>query len=269
MKKEKSKYVYVFLFSTVAYIIILLRGLPSNNYLDWPSYYLFGDGIELLVCVTVSNFLLLKWISNEQDYFKDSIWVAFFSSIILFIYDSLYLGIIKGFGFSYFDKFWFLWNVYFIIWIEIPITGYLMQKNDLKITKKHFVMLLFAIIAWLLNWWQGSYSNHYLEWALNTKIIRLTNILLILMPIVYFVLRFYSSKDQYFKDAGFLALYLSFIFIWFDFYYLGVSKGYGLSYIKNYWFLTLFYPIFWIEIPIIGWVMQRFMSIDLKSCIET
>ncbi len=266
MKKEKLKYVYIFLCTIVGSILILIRGLPSNHYLDWPSYFLFGDGVELLVGVTVIIYLCLKWLSNEQDYFKDSIWMAVLTSICLLIYDALYLGIIKGYGFSYFDKFWFLWNVYFILLIEYPIIGYLMQKKDTKITKKHFVMLLVAIIAWLLNWWQGSYSNHYLEWALNMKIIRLTNIYLMLLPIVYFVLRFYSSKDQYFKDAGFLALYLSFIFIWFDFYYLGISKGYGLHYIKDYWFVTLFYPIFWIEIPIIGWVMQRFLSIpDLTN----
>jgi len=257
MKKDKVKYVRLFLAASVVYLIFIIRGLPNNHYLDWSIDFQIGDCLELMLITIPLGYLLLKWFSSKQDYYIDSIWLAFFTSVPFFIYDSFYLGIFKGFGLNFIYEFWFLTIFYFIVWIEFPIIGYLMQKDDPKITKKHFIMLLVAIIGWLLHWWEGSYSNHYLDWALNTKIIRLTNILLILLPLVYFVLRFYSNKDQYLKDAGFLALYLSFIFVLFDFFYLNISKGYGLRYIKDYWFVTLFYPIFWIEIPLIGWVMQR------------
>ena len=132
-----------------------------------------------------------------------------------------------------------------------------MHKDDPQITKKHFVMLSIAIIMWLLNLWEGSHSNHYLDWSLNMKIVRLTNILLILMPVVYLALRFNSSKQNYLKDATLLSLYLSCVFVLFDFLYLGIDKHFGLDYIREYWFVTLFYPIFWIEIPLTGCIMQR------------
>ena len=257
MKKEKAKYIYLFLSANVVYLLFIIRGLPNHHYLDWSLEFQIGDCIAIIIFTIPLVYILLKWFSSRQAYFKDSIWFAFFTSVPFLIYDSLYLGVFKGFGFHFFDEFWFLTIFYFIVWIEIPIIGYLMQKNDPKILKMHFVMLLVAVIGWLLNWWEGSHSHHYLDWALNMKIIRLVNIVLILLPIVYFILKFHSNKEQYFKDAVFLALYMSFVFILFDFFYLGISEGYGLRYIKNYWFVTVLYIIFWIEIPLLGWVMQR------------
>jgi len=260
MTKVKAKYVYLFLTACLIYLLFIIRGLPNNHYLDWPQYYHIIDCLELMVVSIPLTYLVLKWFSSPEYYYKDSIWFAFFTSVPFFIFDLIYLGIFENFGINFIYEFWFLTIFYFIVWVEMPIIGYLMQKDDADITKKHIVMLLVAIIGWLLNWWIGLHSNHYLDWTLNLKIIRITNILFILSPIVYFVLRFHSSKDQYLKDAGFLSLYLTFIFVLFDFLYLGISKDYSLRYIIDFWFVTLFYPVFLIEIPLIGLVMKRFRA---------
>lgn len=198
----------------------------------------------------------LRWFSKKKDYFKDSLWFAFCLSVPFVIFDLVYVGIIRGHGFGYFRSFWFLTIFYFIVLIEVPVIGYLMHKEDPQITKKHLMMLSLAIIAWLLNFWEGSHSNHYLDWSLNMKIVRMTNIILIILPIEYFILRFYSDKQNYFREASLLSLYLSSVFILFDFLYLGINKQYWLQYIQDYWFVTIFYPIFWIEIPLVGWYMQ-------------
>lgn len=89
------------------------------------------------------------------------------------------------------------------------------------------------------------------------KIIRLSNVVLLIWPITNIVLRSHSTKDESFKDACLLGLYFSFTFTLFDFLYLGISKGQGLSYIREYWFIVVFYPMFWIEIPLIGWFIRR------------
>ena len=89
------------------------------------------------------------------------------------------------------------------------------------------------------------------------KMARLINVVLILLPIIYLALKLNSSKAQYFKDAVFLALYLTSVFVLFDFFYLAISEDHGLRYLIDYWFVTLLYVIFWIEIPLLGRLMQN------------
>lgn len=113
------------------------------------------------------------------------------------------------------------------------------------------------IIAWLLNSWEGSFRGHYLHWSLNMKSIRLINVALIIWTITYLVLRPNSTRDERLRDACLLALYFSFTFLLFDFLCRGISKGYGLGYVEAYWFIAAFYPLFWIEIPLVGWFMKR------------
>lgn len=257
MAMKTAKYIKFFLIAVVAYLLFLIRGLHNNHYLDWSLDFQISDCIEIMIFTLPIVYFPLRWFSQKTDYFKDSIWFALCLSIPFIIFDIIYVGVIKGHGLEYFKTFWFLTIFYFIVLIEVPIIGYLMHKDDPKITKKHLMMLSIAIILWLLNLWEGSHSNHYLDWSLNMKIVRLINIFLILMPIVYLFLRFYSSKQHYFQDASLLSLYLACVFILFDFFYLGINKHYWLQYIGDYWFVTIFYPIFWIEIPLIGLFMQK------------
>lgn len=257
MKQGKAKYGYLFLVANIIYLFFVIRGLPNRHYLDWPREFQIGDCIAIIIFTIPLVYLVLRWLSRRQDYVNDSFWFAFFTSVPFLVYDAFYLGIFKGFGFGYFGEFWFLTIFYFIVWVEMPLIGYLMQADDPKITKKHLFMLLVAVVAWWLNWWEGSYSHHYLELALNTKLARLINIVLMLLPIIYLVLKFHSSAAQYFKDAVFLALYLTFVFVLFDFFYFAISHGHGLRYLIDYWFVTVFYVIFWIEIPLVGRMMQK------------
>ncbi len=257
MTPRSTKYIKFFLTSTAVYALFIVRGLNNNHYLDWSLDFQIADCIEIIIFTLPVACLSLKRFSAKHDYFKDSIRLALCFSIPYVVFDLVYVGLIRGHGIGYFSTFWFLTIFYFIVLIEIPVIGYLMQKDDPAIVKKHFLILLTAIIAWLLNWWEGSSSGHYLNWSLNMKIVRLTNVVLMIWPITYIVLLFQSTKDESLKDACLMALYFSFVFTLCDFLYLGISKGHGAGYIKDYWFITLFYPIFWIEIPLIGWYMKR------------
>ena len=257
MKKGRAKYFYFFVAANVVYLFFVIRGLPNHHYLDWSREFQIGDCIAIIIFTVPLVYLVLKCFSSKQDYLKDAVWFAFFTSVPFLIYDSVYLGVIKGFGFSFLKEFWFLTIFYFIVWVEMPVIGYLMQIDDPKTTKKHLVMLLIAVVAWWLNWWEGSYSQHHLDLALNMKIARLINIVLMLLPVVYLILKFYSSKTQYLKDTVLLAIYMTFVFGLFDFFYLAISLDYGLRYLIDYWSVTVLYVIYWIEFPLVGRVMQK------------
>ncbi len=257
MKAMKNKHTQMFLICNVIYIIFVLRGLSTNHYQNLGLDYVITDSLEILVWLIPACIMVLKLVSRQDNYFKDSLWLAFYITVPFAVYDSIFLGIIKGFGFNFLSHWWFLTVFYIILWIEFPIVGYLMQAADRKMEKKHFLMIAVSIICWLLNYWMGIYSNHYQAWTLDMKIIRLTNIPLILFPITCFLLRHYSDMNNYIKDSCFLALYLSFAFILFDFYYLAAAKNHGAGYLHDYWFVTLFYPLFWLVVPTTGWIMKR------------
>lgn len=243
-------------FATFIYILFVIRGLPSHHYLDWSLDFKIGDCIEIILFTVPLTYLVLKWFSRKPDYFKDSLWLALSFSVPYAVYDFIFLGLLKGYGLDYPGTFWFLTIFYLIVLVEIPVIGYLMQRDDREVTKSHLLMLVTAVISWGLNWWEGSFSDHFAAWALNMKIIHLVNVVLILLPVGFGVLQFCSTEAGIFKSACWLALYFSFVFILFDFLYLGIARGHGLSYIVSNWHAAALYPLFWIEIPLIGWVAK-------------
>lgn len=257
---KTNKHIHLSLISIAVYALFIVRGLSSNHYQDLSVDFYFVEGIDIFIFLIPTCFLILKLISKKQDYFKDSMWLAFYTTIPFFFFDLIFLGIIKGFGIEFFSKWWFLSIFYFILWIEFPIIGYLMEKNSLKEEKKHFVMLVISIVSYLVIYWGGSFSNHYLEWNQDMKIMRLLNLPLILSIITYSFLRHCSKKESYVKDSLFLAVYMSFFFVVFDFHYLAISKNLGINYLIDYWFVVLFYPLFWVVIPTVGMIMKNSAS---------
>ena len=78
MKKEKAKYIYLFVTATIFYFLFLIRGLHNNHYLDWSLDFQIADCIEIMIFTLPMVYFPLKWISQRENYFKDSIWLAFF-----------------------------------------------------------------------------------------------------------------------------------------------------------------------------------------------
>jgi hypothetical protein len=52
---------------------------------------------------------------------KIAIWYAFYFTVILAIYDSIYCGIYLGYGIKYLWVFWFLSIYYLIPWLLFPL----------------------------------------------------------------------------------------------------------------------------------------------------
>ncbi len=158
------------------------------------------------------------------------------------------------------SQWWFLIIFYPILCVEIPMIGYFMQNNNPENEKKHFIMIAISTICWLLNYWEGLYSNHFQTWAIDLQLTRISNVILLLATITFLFLRYFSDIKNYLKDACFLALYLSFVFILCDYLYLVFVKKSGITYLTDYWFVTVFYPVFWVVVPITGMILQRFLA---------
>lgn len=136
MPLNTAKYFKFFLTAAVVYLLFLVRGFHNNHYLDWSLDFQIADCLEIMIFTLPLAYLPLKWFSTKHDYFKDSIWFALCFSIPYVIYDLVYVGIIRGHGLGFLSTFWFLTIFYFLVLIEIPVIGFLMQQDDPKVAKR-------------------------------------------------------------------------------------------------------------------------------------
>ena len=88
------------------------------------------------------------------------------------------------------------------------------------------------------------------------QLIHCGDIVLLIWPLVYVVLRKISDK-RYFLSSLWFAFYASVPFIILDYIYLHAIKGYDFSYLLTHWYLTIFYLIVWIEMPLIGYYLEK------------
>ncbi len=127
-KLSFKNHLSLLLMSFVTWAIFLLIGLP-DYYQHWPyDLQVLGVIAVTILYVPLGNFLIKKMFPT-QEYFKNSLWLAFYLTVPLFSYDAIYIGLIGGEGLSFIPKYWVLSFFYFSFWIQFPLIGLLMDKN--------------------------------------------------------------------------------------------------------------------------------------------
>ena len=86
-------------------------------------------------------------------------------------------------------------------------------------------------------------------------------ILVIAVTALYFPwgqqsLKWFWSDGQHRQNAWWLALYLTVPLFVYDYLLLAVYKNLGIGFVVPYWYLTLFYFSFWVQIPFIAHRME-------------
>ncbi len=95
-------------YSTTAMILFDLLALPPIWFLVYRRAKLAGPGRGLEVCL----------------------WLAFYISVPLFIYDLAYCGVYLGQSVAFLTKYWYLTVYYILPWILFPPMGLLMDKKN-------------------------------------------------------------------------------------------------------------------------------------------
>ncbi len=114
--------------SFLTWAFFVLVGLP-DYYQSWS----YGASVLTVIGVTILYIplgrLLIKKMFTTNDYFKNSIWLAFYLTVPLFIYDYIFIGIVIGEGIEYIPKYWILSFFYFSFWIQFPLIGLVMERD--------------------------------------------------------------------------------------------------------------------------------------------
>jgi hypothetical protein len=112
-------------------------------------------------------------------------------------------------------------------------------------------LLVSVTVAWFLFWVAGL-PNYYRQYSTPVMI---GFDIVVLLPF-WFVL--YSSIRKGQKGTGFtysiwLAFYVTIPLFFYDLIYCGFVLGYGISFIWEYWYLSVYYVLPWLFLPPTGW----------------
>ena len=133
--------------------------------------------------------------------------------------------------------------------------------------RKHIILFAIASLVWLVFWIAGlpdyykQYSNNFMLWL----------VLLLLPPlewiIVFTLRRIHQRRRLIF--ARWMAFYFTVPLSIYDWFYCGVYRGYGLNFLIEFWYLTVFYIIPWFLLIGSAILLNNFYSKATKAKDET
>ena len=121
---------------------------------------------------------------------------------------------------------------------------------------KHLPFLAVVTAAWVLFWLAGlpDYYQQYSDRAM------LIFDMLILPPIWYLVFRSLkrSAPGRGVVVSLWWAFYITVPLLIYDLLYCGLYLGYGISFLWEYWYLSVYYVLPWMIFPPTGcWIESR------------
>jgi hypothetical protein len=121
--------------ATFVWFAFWVLGLP-DYYQQYSQLGIAIGSIILSVLISLSAVWFLRY-GRDENRMQRALWIAFYYSVPLAIYDYLYCGIYLAHGASYFTKYWYLSVFYFTVWITFPPTAWLLNgKLKTSVAKK-------------------------------------------------------------------------------------------------------------------------------------
>lgn len=125
----RKKHLLLLAYSFVTWLTFYLIGLPEY-YQQW---YLWAK-VVVVIAVTVLYFPVttasLQRLWSDGNHLNNSMWLALYLTVPLFVYDYILLAWYKGLGIGFVYPYWYLTFFYFSFWIQFPLIGYWMQRNQ-------------------------------------------------------------------------------------------------------------------------------------------
>lgn len=122
-----KKHLILFLVGFFGWLFFFLLGYSSNYFTEWNlaekiilSLITFFAIVPFLGCLVI---IFLK-----GNYLQTGLWMAFYASVPVFIFDFIAVGIIQNQGLLFLKSHWYITIAYFYVWIELPLIGLALQK---------------------------------------------------------------------------------------------------------------------------------------------
>jgi hypothetical protein len=122
--------------------------------------------------------------------------------------------------------------------------------------KRHFQLFIYSFFTWFSFYIVGL-PEYYQQWPMWSKLILLPLVTVIYFPVTRYTLANFWTDGRHLINSCWLALYLTLPLFIFDYLLLALYKELGIHFVIPYWYLTFFYFSFWIQLPYIGWKIDR------------
>lgn len=122
-----KKHLTLFMVGFLAWLSFYLLGSPSNYYTEWSQAEQIL--LSLLTFFAVVPFLAVLVLAFLQgDVRKTALWLAFYASAPLFVFDLVAVGIFQSQGFHFLVSHWYITIAYFYVWIDITLVGLALHR---------------------------------------------------------------------------------------------------------------------------------------------
>jgi len=119
-------HIRIFLIATIVWLLFLVAGMP-DYYLQYSDQSMIYFVLLLLLPFSIILVVIFRKINREKR-LKIALWYAFYFTVPLLIYDSIYCGIILRYGIGFITVFWYLSVYYIIPWILFPFIALLVNR---------------------------------------------------------------------------------------------------------------------------------------------
>lgn len=123
--------------------------------------------------------------------------------------------------------------------------------------RTHLHLFYLSTTLWTWFFIGGLWSNYYQNLSSSSKIVFLLILPSFCLQISGKALLKSLTKDKFFYASIVCSMYFSLTFLTYDFIYLKLFLKKDLSYLFNYWYLTLFTPIPFLILLPIGYRLDR------------
>ena len=121
--------------------------------------------------------------------------------------------------------------------------------------RDHIGVLLIATAVWA-GFWATGLPSYYQQYTTVQMLWFDSLVLIPIAAIAYLVLKRYRPERR-FPTALWLAFYFTVPLAFYDWLYCGVHLGRGIRFVWQYWYLTVYYAVPWILLPLLARLLNR------------
>ena len=127
----------------------------------------------------------------------------------------------------------------------------------------HIGVFLIATVVWA-GFWVAGLPSYYQQYSKLEMIWFDSLVLIPIAGIAYFVLRRVRPAKRL-TIALWLAFYFTVPLAVYDWLYCGLYLGHGMQFISRYWYLTVYYAIPWVLLPLMAFLLNRTRSGQMEN----
>lgn len=129
-------------------------------------------------------------------------------------------------------------------------------KTSTGTSWSHPKFVAYSFITWLIFYLIGL-PDYYQSWPFPAKVVLVVAVTLLYFPVTIYSLRHFWSDGRHVSNSLTFAFYLTLPLFIYDYVLLGWYFELGIMFVVPYWYLTFFYFSFWLQFPLIGYLLER------------